>query len=118
MLTVYGIPNCDTIKKARTWLEKNNIEYTFYDYRKESISTDKVKKWFKVFPWEKVINKASTTWKELSDEEKLAVTDEKSAAKLAVSHTTVIKRPVIEDASGKAVTLGFSEKIYEETFLK
>ncbi|MCE7058989.1 Spx/MgsR family RNA polymerase-binding regulatory protein [Dyadobacter sp. CY343] len=118
MLTLYGIPNCDTIKKARTWLEKNNIAYTFYDYRKEPISTDKVEKWFKVFPWEKVINKASTTWKELSAEEKLAVTDEKSAAKLAVAHTTVIKRPVVEDASGKAVTLGFSEKIYEETFLK
>ena len=118
MLTLYGIPNCDTIKKARTWLEKNKIAYTFYDYRKDSISTDKVENWFKEFPWEKVINKASTTWKELPEESKLAVKDEKSAAKLAVAHTTVIKRPVIEDATGKAVTLGFSEKIYEEAFLK
>ena len=118
MLTLYGIPNCDTIKKARTWLDKNNVAYTFYDYRKEPISTDKVKKWFKTFPWEKVINKASTTWKELSEEEKAAVIDENSAAKLAVAHTTVIKRPVIEDSSGKALTLGFSEKIYEETYLK
>jgi arsenate reductase len=118
MLTVYGIPNCDTIKKARTWLDKHQIAYTFYDYRKESISTSKVQSWFKVFPWEKVINKASTTWKELSDEEKAAVVDEKSAAKLAASRTTVIKRPVIEDATGKAITLGFSEKVFEETYLK
>ncbi|NIJ51960.1 arsenate reductase [Dyadobacter arcticus] len=117
MLTVYGIPNCDTIKKARTWLDNHSIAYTFYDYRKEALPAATVKKWFKVFPWDKVVNKASTTWKELSDEERAAVVDEKSAAKLIVQHTTVVKRPVIEDASGKAVTLGFSEKMYEEKFL-
>jgi arsenate reductase (glutaredoxin) len=118
MLTLYGFPSCDTIKKARTWLEKHNVEYTFYDYRKEPITNAKVKDWFKVFPWDKVINKASTTWKELLEEERAKVIDENSAAALAVANTTVIKRPIVEDEQGKAVTMGFSEKLYEETFLK
>jgi Spx/MgsR family transcriptional regulator len=117
MLTVYGIPNCDTVKKTRTWLEKNNIAYTFHDYKKEGIDNDKIENWFKSLPWDKVVNKASTTWKALSDEEKAAVKDEKSAAELMISHTSVIKRPLIEDASGKAVVIGFSEKDYEQKFL-
>ncbi len=118
MLTLYGIPNCDTIKKARTWLDKNKVPYQFYDYRKDGISPEKVNSWFSEFPWEKVLNKASTTWKELSEEEKAKVTDAKSAAKLLSSNPTAIKRPVIEDENGKALTLGYSEKIYEETYLK
>ena len=117
MLTVYGIPNCDTVKKTRTWLEKNSIAYTFHDYKKEGISDDKIENWFETLPWEKVVNKASATWKALSDEEKAAVTDEKSAAKLMIGHTSVIKRPLIEDETGKAVALGFSEKEYTEKFL-
>lgn len=118
MLTLYGIPNCDTIKKARTWLDKNKVAYQFYDYRKDGISPEKVASWFSEFPWEKVLNKASTTWKELSEEEKAKVTDAKSAAKLLSANPTAIKRPVVEDENGKALTLGFNEKIYEETYLK
>ena len=117
MLTVYGIPNCDTVKKTRVWLDKNNIDYTFHDYKKEGIDHDKIQNWFKTLPWEKVVNKASTTWKALTDEEKAAVKDEESAANLMISHTSVIKRPLVEDASGKAVAIGFSEKDYAEKFL-
>lgn len=117
MLTVYGIPNCDTIKKARTWLDKHHLAYQFHDYRKDGITAEKISGWFSEFPWDKVLNKASTTWKELGEEEKAKVTDEKSAAALLVSYTSAIKRPLIEDASGKAVTLGYSEKVYEEKFL-
>ncbi|MHA4742235.1 ArsC family reductase [Dyadobacter sp. MSC1_007] len=118
MLTVYGIPNCDTIKKARTWLDKHQIAYRFHDYRKDGITTEKINGWFKELPWDKVLNKASTTWKELPDEQKATVTDEASAANLLISHSSAIKRPLIEDASGKAVSIGFSEKLYEEKFLK
>lgn len=118
MLTLYGIPNCDTIKKARTWLDKNKVAYQFYDYRKDGISPEKVASWFSEFPWDKVLNKASTTWKELSDEEKAQVTDAQSAAKLLSANPTAIKRPVIEDENGKALTLGYNEKIYQETYLK
>ncbi|WAC09766.1 ArsC family reductase [Dyadobacter pollutisoli] len=117
MLTVYGIPNCDTIKKTRTWLDKNQIAYKFHDYRKDGLGEETIDKWFKTLPWDKVVNKASTTWKELSDEEKAAVTDEKSAAKLMISHSSVVKRPLIEDEAGNALLIGFSEKVFEEKFL-
>jgi len=117
MFTVYGIPNCNTVKKARTWLDEKGIPYTFHDYKKKGISAEKVTSWFKYYPWEKLVNKAGTTWKQLSDEEKAAAKDEKSATDLMIGKNSVIKRPLVEDASGKAVALGFSEKEYEEIFL-
>jgi Spx/MgsR family transcriptional regulator len=117
MLTVYGIPNCDTIKKARTWLDKNNVPYTFHDYRKDGLSEEKLSKWFKELPWDKVLNKSSTTWKELSAEEKATVTNEAAAAKILLNNTSAIKRPLVEDSSGKAVQIGFSEKDFAEKFL-
>ena len=117
MITIYGIPNCDTVKKARTWLDKKGIEYSFHNYKKEGITSDKIQNWFKQFPWDKLVNKAGTTWKELTDEEKALVKNEKAATDLMVRKTSVIKRPVIEDSTGKAIALGFSEKTYEEIFL-
>ncbi|MCF0057370.1 ArsC family reductase [Dyadobacter sp. CY356] len=117
MFTVYGIPNCNTVKKARTWLDENGIEYTFHDYKKNGITSEIITGWFQYFPWEKLVNKAGTTWKQLSDEEKAAVADEKSATALMVTKNSVIKRPLIEDSSGKAVAIGFSESEYEKTFL-
>lgn len=118
MYTLYGIPNCDTVKKARTWLDKNGIAYHFHDYKKEGITADRIQEWYKAFPWDKVVNKASTTWKELSDEEKAAITDGPSAIDLIVSKTSVVKRPLIEDASGKAIAIGFNEGVYATLFLK
>ncbi|MBE9461109.1 ArsC family reductase [Dyadobacter subterraneus] len=117
MFTVYGIPNCNTVKKARTWLDEKGIAYTFHDYKKKGITEEKITGWFQFFPWEKLVNKAGTTWKQLSDEEKTSVIDEKSATKLMISKNSVIKRPLIEDASGKALTLGFSETEFERAFL-
>jgi arsenate reductase len=117
MLTVYGIPNCNTVKKARTWLDEKGIEYSFYDYKKKGITAEKITGWFQYYPWEKLVNKAGTTWKQLSDEEKAAVTDEKSATDLMISKNSVIKRPLIEDETGKVLVLGFSEGEYESTFL-
>jgi len=117
MFTLYGIPNCNTVKKARTWLDEKGITYTFHDYKKKGISAEKINDWYQSYPWEKLVNKAGTTWKQLTDDEKAAVTDGQSAAALMIAKNSVIKRPLIEDASGKAVALGFSEKEYEETFL-
>ncbi len=117
MFTVYGIPNCNTVKKAKTWLDEKGISYTFHDYKKKGISAEKINSWFPYYPWEKLVNKAGTTWKQLSDEEKATVIDEQSATVLMMSKNSVIKRPLVEDASGKAVALGFSEKEYEEIFL-
>lgn len=118
MYTLYGIPNCDTVKKARTWLEDNGVEYRFHDFRKDGITARKIEEWYKEFPWDKIVNKASTTWKELTDEERAAVIDGTSAIPLIISKTSVVKRPVIEDASGKAVVVGFKKDLYEQTFLK
>ncbi len=117
MYTLYGIPNCDTVKKARTWLDKNGVAYYFHDYKKEGITAERIKEWYKVFPWDKVVNKASTTWKELSDEEKAGITDGDSAIDLIIAKTSVVKRPLIEHASGKAVAIGFNQGLYEEIFL-
>lgn len=117
MFTVYGIPNCNTVKKAKTWLDEKGIAYTFHDYKKKGITSEKINGWFQYFPWEKLVNKAGTTWKQLSDEEKASVIDEKSAAELMISKNSVIKRPLIEDASGKAITIGFSESEFEKVFL-
>ena len=116
MYTFYGIPNCDSVKKARTWLEEKGIAYRFHDFKKEGITAERITEWYKEFPWEKIVNKASTTWKELSDEEKAVVVDGQSAIALIISKTSVVKRPVIEDASGKAVALGFKKDRYEGIF--
>lgn len=117
MLTVYGIPNCNTVKKARTWLEEKGIEYTFHDYKKKGITAEKITGWFPYYPWEKLVNKAGTTWKQLSDEEKVQVSDATSAIELMIHKNSVIKRPLIEDETGKVITLGFSESEYEKAFL-
>lgn len=117
MFTLYGIPNCDTVKKARTWLENNGIEYQFHDYKKEGISAKKLKGWLKEFPKEKLVNKASTTWKGLTEEQKLAITNDDAAIDLMTESTSVIKRPLVENQAGKAIALGFSAASYEEKFL-
>ena len=116
MFTVYGIPNCNTVKKARTWLDDHGIEYAFHDYKKKGIEAERIQEWYKKFPWEKLVNKAGTTWKALTDEEKALVQNEKTAIDLMISKTSVIKRPVIEDSHGKAIALGFSEENYEQIF--
>lgn len=117
MLTLYGIPNCDTVKKARTWLDRHGVAYIFHDYKKDGISKEKLESWLTVFPKEKLVNKASTTWKGLTDEEKKLIGDDAAAIALMSDKTSVIKRPLVEDATGKAVTIGFSDKYYEEKFL-
>ena len=117
MFIVYGIPNCNTVKKARVWLDEKGILYTFHDYKKKGISPEKITSWLEKYPWEKLVNKAGTTWKQLSDDEKAAVSDAKSAIDLMVLKNSVIKRPLIENEVGEAVALGFSEKDYEEIFL-
>ncbi|WP_205942429.1 ArsC family reductase [Pedobacter sp. SYP-B3415] len=111
MLTVYGIPNCNTVKNARAWLQESGIEYAFHDFKKSGITEDKLKQWFEAFGWEQVLNKKGLTWKKLSAEEQAAVKDETSAAKMLMNNTSAIKRPVVEQ-NGKPVLIGFSEDSY------
>lgn len=104
MLTIYGIPNCDTMKKAFDWFKARGVAYAFHDYKQSGISADKLKAWCDQVGWEKLLNKASTTFKALPDMEK-ANLDEHAAIRLMVSQPSMIKRPVIE--IGNQVLTGF-----------
>lgn len=112
-MIVYGIPNCNTVKKARTWLSDNGIDYEFHDFKKQGITAVKLGEWCAVFGWEKVLNKKGTTWKKLSPEQQERVVDEKSAIELLLANTSAIKRPVVE-RDGKAVLISFDEEHYNQ----
>jgi len=103
---VFGIPNCDTVKKARAWLTAQGIEISFHDFKKQGLTGDRVTQWLQQVDWAVLINRKGTTWRQLSDEEKAATTDTDSAQKLAIRLPSVIKRPVVVWANGD-VTVGF-----------
>lgn len=115
MLTLYGIPNCNTVKKARTWLEEHQVAYEFHDYKKAGITEMKIKTWLTQQPWEKLVNRAGMTYRKLTDDEKAAVQDDAGATALMLEKTSVIKRPIVEQ-NGKIVALGFNEETYQELF--
>lgn len=111
MLQVYGIKNCNTVKKAIDWLIQNNKEFVFHDYKKEPASLQKLQAWEKEILWEKLVNKKGTTWRKLSLEEQNSVTDEKSANEVLLKNNSMIKRPLIESSNG--IILGFDEEEYK-----
>jgi arsenate reductase (glutaredoxin) len=112
-MILYGIKNCDSVQKAMRWLKKKKIEFEFHDYKVSGIDENKLKVWSKQIGWEKLLNKKSTTWRELDKAAQLKTTDEKSAITLMKSKTSIIKRPLIE-VKGKAITIGFNEQEYEK----
>ena len=114
-LKLYGIPNCNTVKKARDWLADNGIDYTFHDFKKQGISQQLLENWLRQLPYEKLINRAGLTWRGLDDVTKNTVIDNASAIALMQAKTSVIKRPVLEN-DGKILHLGFDEAIYQELF--
>lgn len=116
MLNVYGIKNCNTVKKALDWLNAHKIEYTFHDYKKEPAEEKQLIAWQKLVPWESLINKKGTTWKKLNPEQQAAVVDEKSAREILLAHNSMIKRPLIELEN--ELILGFDEQLYTEKLLK
>jgi arsenate reductase len=113
MIKVYGIPNCNSVKKAITWLKEHNLEFEFHDFKKEGVTSDQLKSWSEVFGWEQVLNKKGTTWKKLTPEQQSAVIDESSAAAVMVASPSMIKRPVIAD-NNTPLLLGFDEARYEQ----
>lgn len=112
MITVYGIPNCDSVKKGLKLLENNNIDFQFHSFKKEGLDAKTVKNWLKIIPLQDLINKKGTTYRGLSDEEKLKADDKKEAVELALSNTSIIKRPVIDWGNGK-ITVGYSESLLQ-----
>ncbi|ROV58790.1 ArsC family reductase [Vibrio ponticus] len=93
-ITMYGIPNCDTIKKAKKWLEAENVSFDFHDYRKQGIDTEMVTTFCQALGWENVLNKRGTTFRQLSQEQKDSL-NEQSAIALLVEHPAMIKRPIL-----------------------
>ena len=108
-VTVYGIPNCNTVKKARVWLDEQGVGYIFYDYKKQGVPTQQLDAWIKAVGWEVLVNKQGTTWRKLDDNAKAAVVDAASAKALMLAQASVIKRPVIEKA-GRVLSVGFDDK--------
>ena len=111
---LYGIPNCDTVKKARSWLEDNGVAYVFHDFKKGAISKPMVDHWLKHVSWELLVNRKGTTWRELEDGTKAAVIDAASATALMLASPSVIKRPVLVTEGSAHV--GFSPALYHQIF--
>lgn len=109
-IKVYGIPNCDTVKKATAWLNKQKIEFEFHDYKKEGITAAMLKEWCNAKGWEVIFNKRSSTWRTLVLEQQATVNNQAQAIKLMQEHNSIIKRPVIE--AGEEILVGFDEKEY------
>ncbi len=116
MIWMYGIPNCDVVKKAISWLHKNNIPFEFHDYKKAGASVSKLEKWSKQKGWETIFNKRSTTWKELAAGGQQEVKDSRQAIALMAANTSIIKRPIIE--SGHEILVGFNESEYNQKLIK
>lgn len=114
-MIVYGIKNCNTVKSAIEWLNKNKIEFEFHDYKKSGITEAKLSAWSKQVGWENLVNKRGTTWRQLEEAIQKKVTNEKSAIALMMDKTSVIKRPLIEK-NDKVVLLGFDETAYTQKF--
>ena len=109
-LTLYGIPNCDTMKKARVWLEGQGIAYHFHDYKKAGIDAATLRDWASQVGWEKLLNRAGTTFKKLPDADKAGI-DEGKAIALMLAQPSMIKRPVLTGAGAPLV--GFKPELYE-----
>ncbi|CAN5172155.1 ArsC family reductase [soil metagenome] len=113
MNIVYGIPNCDTVKRARAWLTEQGVVQQFHDFKKLGVPADKVPRWMSELGWERVLNRSGTTWRKLDDAAKAAVVDAASAGALMLANPSVIKRPVVEWADGR-LTAGFSPELFAE----
>jgi len=114
-MKVYGIPNCDTVKKTLDWFKANKINYEFHDFKKLGISPEKLQEWNKKAGYEVFLNKKSTTWKDLGPEVKENLKSFTDALPLLQEKTSMIKRPVIED--GNFLYFGFDKEVYEKHFL-
>ena len=113
-IIVYGIPNCDTVKKARAWLQEQGLAYQFHDFKKQGVPAERLPAWMAAVGWEKLLNRQGTTWRKLDAAVQAGVTDARSAAALMCEQPSVIKRPVVEWQGGPAgdVTVGFSPEAW------
>ncbi|WP_024929733.1 ArsC family reductase [Methylophilus sp. OH31] len=116
-MKLYGIPNCNTVKKARDWLEQHAVAYEFHDFKKLGLDNATAQSWLQQQPWEKLVNRSGMTWRNLTEAEKNAVVDAASAQVLMQEKTSVIKRPIVVN-NDKIIALGFNEADYAQLFAK
>ncbi|MEO8618160.1 MAG: arsenate reductase [Sphingomicrobium sp.] len=114
MITLYGIPNCDTVKKARRWLDGHGVAFEFHDFKELGVSTERLEEWADAAGWDVLMNKRGTTFRGLVDAEKDDI-DWAKAIRLMQAHPSLIKRPVVSDGQGK-VTVGFSEAVFADNW--
>jgi arsenate reductase len=114
--TLYGIPNCDQIKKARTWLDTHKVHYVFHDFKKAGITADLIQAWLSDTAWDVLVNRKGTTWRGLTDDQKAAIVDAPSATQLMLEMPSIIKRPVL--SLENATHVGFSAELYQQIFKK
>jgi arsenate reductase (glutaredoxin) len=113
-ITLYGIPNCDTVKKARIWLHDNGIDATFHDFKKQGLERATAAAWLEQLDWDVLVNRKGTTWRRLTDARRAAVSDASSALELILEQPSVVKRPILERDG--AFQVGFSPQQYQQTF--
>ncbi len=114
MVTLYGIPNCDTIKKARHWLAEAGVAYRFHDYRKDGLERTTLQQWIAELGWEALLNRRGTTWRQLDEQQRTSINAEQ-AVTLMLAHPALIKRPLLD--TGKTRLLGFSSEQYRSELL-
>ena len=111
--TVYGIPNCDTVKKARAWLDQHGVAYRFHDFKKQGVPEDLLRAWLADHGRDVLINRKGPTWRKLDPTLQASVIDDASAVSVLVAHSSAIKRPVVVWPSGQ-VTVGFQEAVFAQ----
>lgn len=112
MLTLYGIPNCDTVKKARTWLTDHQLPYEFHDFKKMGVAEDLLQGWLQHLPLEQLLNRKSTTWRKLSAEEQARALLPHDAMALMQAQPSLIKRPILAIPNKAALLVGFDSEQY------
>jgi Spx/MgsR family transcriptional regulator len=109
-ITVYGIPNCDSVKKARAWLSDHGVDHVFHDFKKQGVPPEAVDLWLKHASWEVLVNRKGTTWRKLDPALQASVVDNASARALMLEHASVIKRPVV--VKGQSVIVGVNPEAW------
>ncbi|MCU7800363.1 MAG: ArsC family reductase [gamma proteobacterium symbiont of Lucinoma myriamae] len=113
LITLYGIPNCDTVRKARQWLTENEVEYQFHNFKKEGLQQPLLEKWVNALGWETLLNKRGTTWRKLPDKVKADI-DQDKAIQIMLDATSIIKRPVLDNNG--VLSVGFKDEQYQSLF--
>ncbi len=111
MITLYGIPNCDTVKRARTWLDEAGLVYQFHDFKKSGVPLEALQRWLSALGWQQVLNRSGTTWRKLDEATQARVIDAASAAALMQAQPSVIKRPLVQWSDGR-LSAGFSPELF------